>query len=133
MDSVALTQMGPSSKDPERTRPPPTVIQNSTRNGRANSTTFKLQPTSTRGSVKAPTITRHPSKIIALPTPDLVGSIASGAHYAGALGSPPPQSEHDYGKQKKHRRSLSVSADDPVVDQSYREVMNDLEEASNLE
>ena len=122
-----------SLRDPRPLRPPPpTLIQTSTRRSSVRSTSFDSQHSPTRSPVRAPTITRHSSRMIALPTPDLVGSIASGAHYAGGL-SPPPHLEHfEHPKPRLHRRSLSVSADDPVVHQAYEEVMRDLEEVSSL-
>lgn len=77
---------------------------------------------------RVPTITRHPSHMLALPTPDLVGSIASGAHYAGALS--PTHPHFDSKHSAHHRRSASLNADDPAIERSYADVMVDFEEVS---
>lgn len=63
---------------------------------------------------------------ISLPSPDFVGSIASGAHYSGAI----PITHSTSGEHVKHRRALSASADDPSVEEAYREVMEDLKEVN---
>ncbi|KAI0818846.1 hypothetical protein BC629DRAFT_679762 [Irpex lacteus] len=68
--------------------------------------------------------------MISLSSPHLVGSIASGAHYAGAL-SPTKHSEEHGGESKlslRHVRSRSRSGKEPAVEEAYREVLNDLEE-----
>ncbi|KAI0797763.1 hypothetical protein C8Q75DRAFT_801682 [Abortiporus biennis] len=65
---------------------------------------------------------RRSSFAVSIPTPDLFGSIASGAHYVGAMGS--ARDEHPGG----HRRATSVNVDDPKVEDAYREVMEDLKE-----
>lgn len=64
---------------------------------------------------------------ISLPSPDFVGSIASGAHYSGAI----PLSPSTSGEHAQHRRALSASMDDPNVEEAYREVMDDLKEVSS--
>ena len=55
-----------------------------------------------------------------------MGSVAGGAHYAGAF-SPPDKHAHPVHIEKQ-KRSLSMSADDPKLEQTYRDVMQDLQE-----
>ena len=75
---------------------------------------------------RAPTLTYHNSRAIVLPTPEILGSVAGGAHYAGAF-STHEQHVHP-AKLEKHRRSLSMNADDPMVSEAYRGVIQDLQE-----
>ncbi|KAI0687180.1 hypothetical protein BC835DRAFT_1419951 [Cytidiella melzeri] len=78
---------------------------------------------------RSPTITRHPARLLSLPTPHLVGSIASGAHYAGALSPPHNHLEHgDAMVSVHHRRSFSRGGHDLAVEQAYSTVLADLEQ-----
>ncbi|KAI0085470.1 hypothetical protein BDY19DRAFT_896653 [Irpex rosettiformis] len=63
-------------------------------------------------------------------SPHILESIASGAHYSGALSPTQKQTdEHVEGKlMLRHVRSLSRSGKEPAVEEAYRDVMNDLEE-----
>ncbi|KAH9951371.1 hypothetical protein B0H21DRAFT_874525 [Amylocystis lapponica] len=69
---------------------------------------------------------------LGLPTPELLGSIAGGAHYAGALArstslSPTRDDPQQLRPRlKAHNRRRSV--DDPSVEDVFKEVMQDLEE-----
>lgn len=84
-----------------------------------------MSPTRTR----APTMIPHNSRSIVLPTPEILGSVAGGAHYAGAFAT---HGKHVHPAHlEKHRRSMSLSADDPLVSQAYKDVMLDLQEVSN--
>ena len=73
-------------------------------------------------------MTYHNSRSLVLPTPEIVGGVAGGAHYAGAF------STHDRhvhpASLEKHKRSLSMNAGDPVLEERFRPVMQDLEEVS---
>lgn len=70
-------------------------------------------------------MTYHPAPLLRLPSPDFLNPVASGAHYSGAL-SPPP-SEH-ISHLDSRKRSLSMTGDDPMVEELYKDVLNDLEE-----
>ena len=70
--------------------------------------------------------------MISLQSPHILGSIASGAHYAGALSPTKQTDEHFEGRLTlRHVRSMSRSGKEPVVEETYRDVMNDLEEVSS--
>ncbi|KAI0362702.1 hypothetical protein OH77DRAFT_77172 [Trametes cingulata] len=75
----------------------------------------------------SPVITPHHSHFSHLHADGLLGSIASGAHYSGALQShssePPPI--HPQGWR---RRSMSRSAEDPQVEAAFKDVIKDLEQ-----
>ena len=78
-----------------------------------------------------PNTRRRSSFNFSLPTPNLVGSIAEGAHYAGGLQSPhSAQSEvHSSSEHHvKHKRPEQLGSDDPAVEQVYRSVIADLHE-----
>ena len=73
-------------------------------------------------------MTHHHSHSLSLvlPTPEILGSVAGGAHYAGALS---PHDKHVHPSHiEKHKRSFSLSADDPMLEEAYRGVMQDLQE-----
>ncbi|GBE82470.1 hypothetical protein SCP_0408540 [Sparassis crispa] len=74
----------------------------------------------------APTMTHHPSRMPSLPTPELISSIAPGAHYAGVLSS----GCNDPRQHAQHRRSHNKNSmvEDPAVLGAYKEVMEDLKE-----
>ncbi|PSR88889.1 hypothetical protein PHLCEN_2v5038 [Hermanssonia centrifuga] len=74
---------------------------------------------------RAPILTNHPSRSITLPSPEFFGSIASGAHYAGALS--PTHVEHST-SHLPHKRAPSLGADDPIVHETYRGVLEDVKE-----
>lgn len=78
-----------------------------------------------RSPVRAPTMTYHPAPLLRLPSPDFLNPVASGAHYSGAL-SPPPSEHISHFDSRK--RSLSMTGDDPMVEELYKDVLNDLEE-----
>ncbi|KAI0371733.1 hypothetical protein BV20DRAFT_941288 [Pilatotrama ljubarskyi] len=75
----------------------------------------------------SPVITPHHSHLPHLHADGILGSIASGAHYSGALQShsnePPPL--HPQGWR---RRSMSRSAEDPQVELAFKHVIQDLEQ-----
>ncbi|KIP06013.1 hypothetical protein PHLGIDRAFT_107516 [Phlebiopsis gigantea 11061_1 CR5-6] len=79
---------------------------------------------SSRAPVRAPTLTHHASPFIALPSPDSLTSIVSGAHYAGGFTTPP---HHEHTRHDRKRRTLSISGDDPTVFTTYHDVLEDLE------
>ncbi|KAI0336281.1 hypothetical protein GY45DRAFT_1222668, partial [Cubamyces sp. BRFM 1775] len=78
----------------------------------------------------SPTITYHHSHLSSLQRHELIGSIAGGAHYAGALqshnnDSPPPL----HAKAWRRQSTISCnSADDPNVDAAFKGVMEDLQQ-----
>ncbi|KAI0721530.1 hypothetical protein C8T65DRAFT_630277 [Cerioporus squamosus] len=78
-----------------------------------------------RSKSPSPTITYHHPHLPPFPTSDLLGSIASGAHYAGALQSHPddPPLHARLWRARSHDRS----GEDPSVESRYQEVMQDLE------
>lgn len=78
---------------------------------------------------RAPILTNHPSRSITLPSPEFFGSIASGAHYAGALS--PTHVEHSTG-HLPHKRAPSLGADDPIVHETYQGVLEDVKEVRDL-
>ncbi|KAJ3556594.1 hypothetical protein NM688_g1943 [Phlebia brevispora] len=75
---------------------------------------------------RAPTMTQHNSRSIVLPTPEILSGVAGGAHYAGAFTT---HDKHVHPAQvEKHKRSLSMNADDPLVEEKYHDVVHDLQE-----
>ena len=71
-------------------------------------------------------MTHHHSRSLVIPTPDILGSVAGGAHYAGAF-STHDKHIHSPGLDK-HTRSLSLNAGDPVLEEKFRAVVEDLQE-----
>ncbi|KAI0948331.1 hypothetical protein AcW1_005577 [Taiwanofungus camphoratus] len=80
---------------------------------------YCISPSPTRGHY------RPKSLVPSLPTPELVGAIASGAHYAGVL-SPGSNDHRKHVNDRRTQRASSV--DDPGVIETYQEVMEDLKE-----
>lgn len=71
---------------------------------------------------------QHHSHTLVLPTPEMFTSVAGGAHYAGALST---HDKHVHPTNvEKHKRSLSLRAGDPLIEDKYRGVMRDLQEVS---
>lgn len=80
---------------------------------------------SNQAPIRAPTITHHSSHSLSLHSPDFLNPIASGAHYAGGIASSPKH------PNKGHKqRTLSLSGDDPSVEEVYRDVLKDIEDVS---
>ncbi|OBZ72127.1 Glucan 1,4-alpha-maltohexaosidase [Grifola frondosa] len=77
-------------------------------------------------SPPVPEQTHHPHRAPTLPTLELLESIAGGAHYAGAMSSH-CDDPHVHAKHRR-TRSLSCSANDPTVQDSYKDIMADLKE-----
>ncbi|KAI0781179.1 hypothetical protein BD413DRAFT_23088 [Trametes elegans] len=79
----------------------------------------------TRPLSPSPTIIHHRSRLSTHPE-GLVGSIASGAHYSGALH--PHDIEPPLHGKAWRRRSMSRSAEDPAVTLAFKDVLADLEQ-----
>jgi hypothetical protein len=93
------------------------------------SPTSETGHTSDDDLARVPTITRHPSHNLFLTSPHLVGSIASGAHYSGALS---PESHHGDARASVHlKRTLSRPGGAHLVEEPFQAVMADVEEASH--
>ncbi|RPD65888.1 hypothetical protein L226DRAFT_608828 [Lentinus tigrinus ALCF2SS1-7] len=73
----------------------------------------------------SPVLTRHSSHLPPFPTNELLGSIASGAHYAGALKSHPD--DPPMHARLWRARSRDRSGEDPTVELKYHEVIEDLQ------
>ncbi|RDX48392.1 hypothetical protein OH76DRAFT_1456356 [Lentinus brumalis] len=85
----------------------------------------KSQATGRRSLSPSPAITHHYPHLPPLPIPDLLDSISSGAHYAGALQSHPD--DPPLHARRWRARSHDSSGEDPSVRLRYQEVMEDLE------
>ncbi|KAI0665044.1 hypothetical protein C8Q70DRAFT_27083 [Cubamyces menziesii] len=78
----------------------------------------------------SPTITYHHSHLLPLQRHELIGSIAGGAHYAGALQSHNSDSEPPPLHPKAWRRQSTISckADDPDINGTFKGVVEDLQQ-----
>ena len=65
-----------------------------------------------------------------LPIPDLLNSIASGAHYSG--GHQERAADRPLHPKPWRARSRERSSDDPEVELRFKDVMDDLEQVSNV-
>ncbi|GJE97089.1 hypothetical protein PsYK624_132990 [Phanerochaete sordida] len=74
-------------------------------------------------TARAPTLTHH--NLHTLNPPHFVNSIATGAHYAGALS--PPAHEHNAHGEHGHR-SQSMTGNDPAMLELYKDVLQDIED-----
>lgn len=71
-------------------------------------------------------MTQHNSHTLVLPTPEVLSSVAGGAHYVGACST---HEKHVHpANVKKQARMLTMEAGDPLVEEIYRGVIHDLEE-----
>ena len=73
----------------------------------------------------SPVMTHHHPHLPPLPTQALLGSLASGAHYAGAL--PSHSDDPPLHARVWRARSRDRSSEDPSIELKYREVMEDLQ------
>ena len=92
------------------------------------STMVPLQTPGESSHSRSPVMTHHHPHLPPLPTQGLLGSLASGAHYAGAL--PSHSDDPPLHARLWRARSRDRSSEDPGIELKYREVMEDLQKVS---
>lgn len=80
-----------------------------------------------------PTQIHHPSHLPSLPLhkPQLLNSIASGAHYGGQLPAHSNSQRPGTSHKRTHSKNRSVESNDPFMENEFKDVMDDLQEVSH--